>query len=599
MTDSATLRKMCEESSWRFEQASLTVDGQVRPFREVYEEAMGLLSQNSLTTDRIAEKLFRVMLEDAPVFAEGEFQLARLQFRLGSHEEALQHAFRAAAMAPQSTNFRILLIAILTHVRNTDLAEAEFDALLRDHADSFPFTSALPAGPAIERVQFFLNQTLARVLPQYLIFDQQLAIKEDLVRRFLEDLLDADKSAKALESTQAFLENFPEFGELRFYLVKHLMERGDTQDALSIARAGVSAYPNDWPCNVLAGVLSARSGDIREAFDYFERAALTNGYLPLFPYDSLNSKGRKAIAEWFEALLSNLPGYVGGYHDGWVYPPAPNKDGQLEYVAKNGATLALAVADIRETLTHRRGWLSLARNDILSRYRRTVLGPWWIVLGTGLALVGMSVIWSTLFGMTMSEFFPYMSAGYITWMFISSIMLEGCHTFADGQAIAIMRSMPMAKSLHVARLVTRNFIVFVHTLAIFVGGALVYGVDINANTLLFIPGLLLMILAAPAVSLLFGIIGLRYRDFGPALGAVVTVLFLVTPVLWKMDQLGSRGHYAFFNPLTHFISIMREPLLGQAPHILSYVVVIGVNIVLWGLALFALAKARNKLVYWI
>lgn len=55
--------------------------------------------------------------------------------------------------------------------------------------------------------------------------------------------------------------------------------------------------------------------------------------------------------------------------------------------------------DLKLTIERPTSWLHLSLNDIQSKYRRTRLGPWWIVIGMSITLGMMAVLWSVIFGL--------------------------------------------------------------------------------------------------------------------------------------------------------------------------------------------------------
>ena len=60
------------------------------------------------------------------------------------------------------------------------------------------------------------------------------------------------------------------------------------------------------------------------------------------------------------------------------------------------AQFEAAVADMREGLRRWRNWSYLAVENVKNRYRRTVLGPWWLTLQMGIFVVGISIIFGSL-----------------------------------------------------------------------------------------------------------------------------------------------------------------------------------------------------------
>lgn len=55
-----------------------------------------------------------------------------------------------------------------------------------------------------------------------------------------------------------------------------------------------------------------------------------------------------------------------------------------------------AFKDFRQGFSQRELWLSLGWQDIKQRYRRSVLGPFWITIATGMQATAMGILYSTL-----------------------------------------------------------------------------------------------------------------------------------------------------------------------------------------------------------
>jgi ABC-type polysaccharide/polyol phosphate export permease len=246
-----------------------------------------------------------------------------------------------------------------------------------------------------------------------------------------------------------------------------------------------------------------------------------------------------------------------------------------------------------------RFWWQLSLNDVRGRYRRTLLGPWWLVFGNGIALGAMAFVWSQLFGMALKEFFPYLVSGYITWMMIVSHITEGCSVFTGGSAATIQRNIPLPKSVHALRLVSRSMLLFAHNFVVFIVVALVYDTPVSIWSLAFLPGIFMVGINGVWLSIVLGIFGARYRDFEPLVGALIMFLFLITPIMWHADMLGQRGYVATFNPFTHLIAVVREPLLGHPPPVGSWIVVCGLTVAGYALAFLLMKHGKHKIVFWL
>ena len=65
-------------------------------------------------------------------------------------------------------------------------------------------------------------------------------------------------------------------------------------------------------------------------------------------------------------------------------------------------------------------WTMLGWNDIRQRYRRSVLGPFWITISMAVFITLLGVIYSHIFKIELKTYLPYLSLGYIIWGFIAT-----------------------------------------------------------------------------------------------------------------------------------------------------------------------------------
>jgi ABC-2 type transport system permease protein len=270
--------------------------------------------------------------------------------------------------------------------------------------------------------------------------------------------------------------------------------------------------------------------------------------------------------------------------------------------ASQSKTMNRAMRDLREGFGKRELWLHLGWQDIKQRYRRSVLGPFWITIATGATAVAMGLLYSKLFKLELAEHLPYVTMGLIVWNLINAAILEGSDVFVANEGL--IKQLPTPLSVHVYRLVWRQIILFGHNMIIFVVIAIIYPKNWNWADLLVIPALLLIVLNCIWVSLCFGILATRYRDISPLLFSLVQLLFFMTPIIWNEATLRQQGAGSYariveLNPLLHYLDIVRAPLLGADQELRHWVVVITLTIIGWGLAAIAMKQYRARVPYWV
>ncbi len=259
--------------------------------------------------------------------------------------------------------------------------------------------------------------------------------------------------------------------------------------------------------------------------------------------------------------------------------------------------LSQAVQDIYEGVADWRLWAFLGWHDIRQRYRRSTLGPLWLTLSMAVSVASIGLIWGTLFNLNAAEFVPYLCVGLLIWNLIIALVTEGCSTFTGASGYITQTNRPV--STYVLWVIWRNLLVSAHTFLVYIGVVFVFQIWPNTHTVWVLLGMPLMILAITWPALLFGIIATRFRDIPQIVGSILTVLFFVTPVLWKVEQLGSRGWIAEWNPLTHIINLVRNPLLGQPLTPLAWEVAIATAVVGWLLTFVLFARYRGRIAYWL
>ncbi|AKD95584.1 ABC transporter permease [Rhodococcus erythropolis] len=277
--------------------------------------------------------------------------------------------------------------------------------------------------------------------------------------------------------------------------------------------------------------------------------------------------------------------------------PAPVSDSQ---------TFRRAFKDLRDGLNQRELWLSLGWQDIKQRYRRSVIGPFWITIATGVQATAIGILYAALLDMPLQEFLPYVTVGLIVWNLINASIIEGSEVFVANEGL--IKQLPSALSVHIYRLVWRQMLFFAHNLLIYVIMVIAFGVWRNLSwaSLAAIPALGLIVLNALWVSIVFGIFATRYRDIAPILSSLTLLLFVLTPIMWTTQSLEAQGgavrdraKIAELNPLFHYLDIVRAPMIGQPQELYHWYIVITITVVGWAVALLALRKYRARVPYWV
>ncbi|RSC13256.1 MULTISPECIES: ABC transporter permease [Burkholderia cepacia complex] len=270
---------------------------------------------------------------------------------------------------------------------------------------------------------------------------------------------------------------------------------------------------------------------------------------------------------------------------------------QLSAVRGGESRATLAMRDVIDGIKAYPIWSTLAWQDIRQRYRRSVLGPFWITLTMVVTIAGMGPLYGALLNIKTEEFVPYLALGIITWGLISTLILDACNAFIGSDSI--VRSVRLPLSLHIFRSVYRNMLFFGHNILAFVPVMLYAKIVPTLQWLMVIPGLLIIVIAAVPLSLLLGIFCARFRDMQPIVGSIVQLAFFLTPIFWKPSALGHRAYVAHYNPLYMFLELVRGPLYGAMPDASVYAGAGITTVILFVLAIPLFIRFRSRIAFWI
>ena len=259
---------------------------------------------------------------------------------------------------------------------------------------------------------------------------------------------------------------------------------------------------------------------------------------------------------------------------------------------------ALAWHDLSVGFVSWQIWSLLGFTDIRQRYLRSRFGQFWITLSTAIFIGGIGTVYSVLFRQPIRGYIPYLAVNITVWTLISQTISESSSVFTS--SAVYLRQDAIPKTTFILRLLVRNLITFAHNLVIVPLAFLIFSVPVAPTALLAIPGLLIVLVALFIISLNLGILSTRFRDLPQIITNALQLIFFVTPIMWRADQLsGARLELVTWSPMATLLRIVSEPLLGRIPGRGEYLVSLAFILVLVALTLPLFARFRARLVYWL
>jgi ABC-type polysaccharide/polyol phosphate export permease len=129
---------------------------------------------------------------------------------------------------------------------------------------------------------------------------------------------------------------------------------------------------------------------------------------------------------------------------------------------------------------------------------------------------------------------------------------------------------------------------------------LIFSLGNKFNLIHGIPAILILCFIAIPCSLLLGILGARFRDISNIVSSSLTLLFFITPVLWKPGMaLNLDSYYLRFNPFYYAIQVPRSAILDgdYFPQDIMILVYIFIFLLICSSIIFH--KYKKMLGFWI
>lgn len=258
----------------------------------------------------------------------------------------------------------------------------------------------------------------------------------------------------------------------------------------------------------------------------------------------------------------------------------------------------IAIKDLLDTLKKFRSWVYLAYFDLKLKYRKTYLGPLWVVFGMAISAGLLCLLWSVIFKLDWQNYLLYIFSGFIIWTWLMTIVIEGPEVFSSNSEL--LKTFAIPPIFHVLRRSFLNLLLFLHHLPLIFILIIVLGVEVSQRAIFTLPfGILIVFINASLYSGIVGILSARYRDIEPTIKALMAPMLLLTPVLWKPEMLGTYQDMIYLNPFTFFIGIVRNDIIGIEFDILVWLGAFVITILQLIIFIILYSIKKNRIVFWV
>jgi len=254
--------------------------------------------------------------------------------------------------------------------------------------------------------------------------------------------------------------------------------------------------------------------------------------------------------------------------------------------------------ELLDGIRHWRVWHLLGINDLRHRYARSKLGQLWLILSTAAMIAILTAVYSLLFNQQIQVLMPFLGVSLIMWNYLSQVLIECTSIFATQGNL--YRNQKMNFSVSIYSVIYKHTIILAHSLVIIFVLVVALDVPVNWHLLQIVPAFGLTWIAMVWFGYVIAMICVRYRDIVQVITTWLTIIFFITPVMWKPDFLPGEYHLIIeLNPLAQFLEILRSPFLGQPAS--SYAWLTTSAIALGGglIALAVIGRYQRRIIFWM
>jgi ABC-type polysaccharide/polyol phosphate export permease len=246
-------------------------------------------------------------------------------------------------------------------------------------------------------------------------------------------------------------------------------------------------------------------------------------------------------------------------------------------------------------------WLYSSWMEVLLNYRSTMLGPLWIVVGTGVFVFSVGTLYNRVVLAGGSNIYlAHLAVGMTLWFLLIQTVVKSCGLFPENRGVLLDGAINYTDLL--LKLLTTNLIYFLHNLVIVVLVFVVLGLVPGFAALIVLFTLPLVLANVLWMGVVVSILGSRYADLDELIHSTLRLVFFITPILWIPHQ-HVRGAYVdallYLNPFYYFVEVVRQPLLyGTVPWFEIGVLVVAL-LIGWLIASYLYARTRDSVALWL
>ena len=234
--------------------------------------------------------------------------------------------------------------------------------------------------------------------------------------------------------------------------------------------------------------------------------------------------------------------------------------------------------NIKFSFDSRQLWWFTATSRTRARFARTALGSFWLGFSNLLSIATLGLVYGTVFAVKdFNSYLIYLGIGLVVWNSICSSISNAPILFINNRSnIQNLKLKPIFYVLEEWAFQVQTFFqsfILVFLVLIFFEKSLFF----NLLTSSWIPFLNLFIFLF-WFPLIIALISLRFSDFAQLVPIALQLIFLISPILYRKENLGDLNWITNFNFFYILIDSLRLSLITSNVNYNSQLIIFSVNV---------------------
>lgn len=241
----------------------------------------------------------------------------------------------------------------------------------------------------------------------------------------------------------------------------------------------------------------------------------------------------------------------------------------------------------------------LVKRDFAKKYKRTVLGMIWSVLGPLMTLGVMALVFTQFFGRNMEHYIIYLFCGNLLYGYFKESTSSGMTALYDNSGIFSKVNVPkymFLLSKNVSSLI--NFGINIVVLLIF---CIADGVAFSWKFIMLLYPMGCLVVFNLGVGLILSALYMMFRDMKYLYDIFTLLLMYLSAIFYSIDAYSQQVQYLFYlNPIYVYIRYFRKIILeGTIPKLSFHLLAAAYAVIVLVIGAVIYKKKNYKFLYYI